>query len=514
MNQVEKIKFNPKGNLINGIFQKPIDSNGEWINKSPADFSDEMGWFQYSYSSVDEAVQSAKNGYQIWRKTPLSQRIQLLKNYQNQLSRRESEIVEAIAREVGKPCWEAKTEFEAMLSKIDITIEEGLKFVSQFEIPQIMEGTTGVCRFKSLGIIAVIGSFNFPGHLPNGHIVPALLTGNSVIFKPSEKAPIVAQLMAECFVNSEFPPGVVNVIFGEKEIGRRLCAHEGIHGIAFTGSYEVGLRIKQETLHQHWKLIALEMGGKNSAIIWDDAHLETTVYETLVGAFQTTGQRCSSTSRIIVQKKVLEEFLHRFHQQAKAFKISHPFENPFMGPLVEQGAVDRYMKFLGIALREGCEMVMRGKSLDLAYQGNYVTPSICLTKEVSLEQTRKSVYQQTELFAPNVVILPVNDLEEAIAQANATQFGLVASVFTNSQAVYDKCWEELDVGLLNWNKSTHGASSRLPFGGIKKSGNYFPSAIFATHYCTYPVASLEAKEAHFSRESAMNTPGLNWRSWD
>jgi succinylglutamic semialdehyde dehydrogenase len=331
------------------------------------------------------------------------------------------------------------------------------------------------------------------------------------VFKPSEKTPFVGQLMAECFHEAGFPPGVFNLIQGEKEVGRRLCVHDRVDGVLFTGSYEVGTRIKQDTLTQHWKLLALEMGGKNSAIVWDDADLDLALYETLVGAFVTTGQRCSATSRIIVHNSILEQFVERFHARAKAFTIGNPFDNPFMGPLVENGSVDRYMKFLGIAQREGCELVMRGKSLEassLGYQGNYVTPSVCWVKNATLEGSKKSVYQQTELFAPNVAILGVSSVEEAIAQANCTQYGLVASVFTKNKKVYDQCFDGLEMGLVNWNKATVGASSRLPFGGFKKSGNHFPTAVSATLYCTAPVAALEVAEP----KAVSPMPGLNWSS--
>jgi succinylglutamic semialdehyde dehydrogenase len=248
------------------------------------------------------------------------------------------------------------------------------------------------------------------------------------------------------------------------------------------------------------------MGGKNPAIVWEDANLDFAIHEVLLGAFLTAGQRCSATSRVMVHKKVFSEFLDRLHTRAKAFAIGHPLENPFMGPLVESGSVDRYLKFIGMASREGGELVMRGKALELEKQGNYVTPSICWMKDASLAAAKKSVYQQTELFAPNVALLEVEDLDHAIALSNATQYGLVASVFSQNKSIYEKCHDGLQMGLINWNKSTVGASSRLPFGGFKKSGNHFPTALTSTLYCTVPVSSLEVSEPKF----APNTPGLNW----
>jgi len=503
-----RTKFEVKGSFVHGQFVHVGDASGEWTSKSPADFTDELGKFSYSYSSVEKAVASARGAFKAWRTTHPAARAEYFKKYQAGLKAREEILCEAMAREVGKPLWECKTEFSAMINKVDVTINESMKLVADFEIAKIMENTHGVNKFRPLGVMAVIGPFNFPGHLPNGHIVPALLTGNTVVFKPSEKSPLVGQIMAECYEEAGLPPGVFNMIQGEREVGRRLCVHEGIDGVLFTGSYEVGTRIKQDTLLQHWKLLALEMGGKNAAIVWDDADLDVALQETLVGAFITAGQRCSATSRLIIHHKIYDQFVDRFHQHAKAFTIGHPMENPFMGPLVEQGSVDRYMKFLGIASREGFELVMRGKAFETSFQGNYVTPSMCCMKDSPLAVTKKSTYQQTELFAPNVAIIGASEIEEAVEQANATQYGLVTSVFTQSRMKYDQFYDGLQMGLINWNKSTVGASSRLPFGGFKKSGNHFPTALMATQYCTSPIASLEVAEP---KANPAAYPGLNWK---
>lgn len=495
------------GDFINGHFSVPKTASGHWVAKSPADFEDELGRVVYSYQSVDDAVDAAAVAFQSWRKTSIAERSALLKKYQSAIKAREDELIKALAREVGKPLWECKTEVAAMVNKVDITLNESLKLVADFEVPAIMEGTLGACRYRPHGVMAVIGPFNFPGHLPNGHIVPALATGNTVVFKPSEKSPLVGQILAECFQQAGFPAGVFNLVQGEREVGRRLCVHEGVAGVLFTGSYEVGTRIKQDTLQQHWKILALEMGGKNPAIVWEDACFEYALNETLVGAYITAGQRCSATSRIIVASSLFQKFVDEFHKRSKAFSIGHPMENPFMGPLIEAGSVDRYMKFLGIASREGAEVVMRGKLLELEKKGNYVAPSICAIPKPTVEGTRKSVYQQTELFAPNVVIMPAESVEEAVALANATQFGLVASIFSADHGVFAKCFEDLEFGLINWNKTTVGASSRLPFGGFKKSGNHFPTALSASLYCSSPVSSLEVADPLALKPSGY--PGLS-----
>lgn len=501
-----------KGDYISGTFLIPKDRNGEICIKSPADLSDEVAKISYSFKSIEDAVTAARIAWKPWKALSVAVRAQYLKKYQDALKRRETEICEMISREVGKPLWESKTEHGAMIAKVDITINESMKWVSDFEIPGILENTLGTCRFRPHGVMAVIGPFNFPGHLANGHIVPALLTGNTVIFKPSEKSPLVGQIMAECFHEAGIPAGVFQLVQGEREVGRRLCVHEGISGILFTGSYEVGTRIKQDTLQQHWKILALEMGGKNPVIIWPDEkgnlNLEQALFETLTGAFLTAGQRCSATSRVIIHEKWIDAFLSKFHERSKAFKIGHPTDQPFMGPLIDSSSVDRYMKFQGIASREGAEMIMRGKALELPVQGHYVTPSICWVKDASIAAAKKSVYQQTELFGPNVAVLASNDLDHAISLANVTQYGLSTSVFTPSESIYRHCYEELEFGLINWNKTTVGASSRLPFGGLKKSGNHFPTAVMATQYCAYPIASLEVAEPSAPNPKAYS--GLEW----
>jgi succinylglutamic semialdehyde dehydrogenase len=494
------------GDYISGEFHAPMDPNGEWTLKSPAFARDEIAKLKYSFLNIDRAVQAASEAFRQWRLKSNEERARFLKRYQEMLKKRENQIIEMISREVGKPLWESKTEFSAMMNKIDITINESMKYVADLEIPDVMPQTLGRNRYRPHGVMAVVGPFNFPGHLPNGHIVPALMTGNTVIFKPSEKTPMTGQLMAECFHEAGFPEGVFNLLQGERELGRRLTSHEGIAGILFTGSYEVGTRIKQDTLTQHWKILALEMGGKNSAIVWEDADLDQAVYECLVSGFITAGQRCSATSRVMVHSSLAEKFVEKIHTQSKAFKIGHPFEAPFMGPVIDASTVDRFLKFQPIAQREGFESIMRGKVLDLPYGGHYVTPSINFLKNASVEQAKKSVYQQTELFAPNLAVLSVDDLGQAIGLANATQYGLVTSVFSKSKQIFEDCYRDLECGLINWNKGTVGASSRLPFGGLKKSGNHQPTALTSVHYCAYPVASLESEMTGIP---AQKLPGLS-----
>lgn len=475
------------GDFIAGKFIKNEKSDGQFKDISPADLKDQVLTIDYQLDHVDRACKAAKEAYMPWAKLSLNERKNYLLKLKDVFVAHEAEMAELIARDTGKSLWDATSEAKALSAKIDITVKESVKLIAEERITNALPQVDGVIRYRSRGVMAVIGPFNFPAHLPNGHIIPALLAGNTVVFKPSEQTPAVGQLYAQMIEKAEFPAGVFNLIHGEGETGRRLVAHELVDGVLFTGSYEVGLKIKQETLNHYWKITALEMGGKNATVVWEDADLDKAVYETLVGAYMSTGQRCSGTSRVILHDKIADEFTERFYQASKKLTIGHWSKNPFMGPLINGAAVEKYIRFQEMANRENCESLMRGKALELEHKGHYVTPSIHLVKNFD----PKSVYQKTEIFGPNVAIYRSSDFDKTMEIVNSTGYGLVMALFSKNKELYESALLQARVGLLNWNRTTNGASSRLPFGGMGKSGNDRPSAHFAIQYCTVPVASLE-----------------------
>lgn len=479
--------MNYLGDFINGKFVPVQKADGTFKDVSPGDLNDHVMTVSFSHAHVDQAVEAARKAYLPWARLSMDERKRYLMRLKEAYDSVKNEMAEAISRDTGKPKWETLTEAAALSAKIDITLNQSLDLVKEDRVPNALPQVEGVIRHKSRGVMAVIGPFNFPAHLPNGHIIPALIMGNTVVFKPSEQTPYVAQLMAKCFEKAEFPAGVFNMIQGDGETGRKIVIHEAIDGILFTGSYEVGLKIKQETLNHYWKILALEMGGKNATVVWNDTDMDKAIYETLVGAYMTSGQRCACTSRVIVHPDIAEKFTERFYQAAKKLTVGHWSENPFMGPLINSAAVEKYIRFQEIANRENCESLMRGKQLDLKHKGYYVTPSIHLVKKFD----PNSVYQKSEIFGPNVAIYQTREFDEALHIVNSTGYGLVMALFTKDRALYDKALLEARVGLLNWNRTTNGASSRLPFGGMGKSGNDRPSAHYAVQYCSVPVASLE-----------------------
>jgi succinylglutamic semialdehyde dehydrogenase len=495
--------MNHRGDFINGRFIGVEKADGSFKDISPADLNDHIMTVNFSHVHIDRAVEAAHKAYKAWARMSLEDRKQKVLRLKEVFESKKAAMTEAICRDTGKAKWDSATEAAALISKIDITINYSLKLVADERIENALPSVAGVIRYKPRGVMAVLGPFNFPAHLPNGHIIPALLMGNTIVFKPSEQTPFVGQLYAECFEAAGFPEGVFNMVQGDAESGRKLVIHEHVDGILFTGSYEVGLKIKQETLNHYWKILALEMGGKNATVIWDDADLTKATYETLVGAYMSTGQRCACTSRIFVHDKVADQFIERFYEASKKISIGHFSEDPFMGPLINAGAVDKYLRFQEIAKRENAESLMRGKVLELRHKGHYVTPSINLVKAFDPNST----YQKNEIFGPNVAIYRVQDFDQTLDMVNSSGYGLVMSLFSKNQSLYEQALIEARVGLLNYNRTTNGASSRLPFGGMGKSGNDRPSGHFAIQYCAVPVASLE-DETPF--DSTKTLPGLNF----
>lgn len=495
----KKLKY--KGDFIDGKFVVSDYPDGAIKSVSPADLKDSVLDAEFKYDHVALACRAARAAFPSWAEKSLEERQEYLSRLKELYLAHKDELATIISRETGKPLWEAKTEVQAMASKIDITLGHSVRLVREQIVENALPNVRGVVHFKPRGAMAVLGPFNFPGHLPNGHIIPALLMGNTVVFKPSDKTPAVGQFMAELFEKAEFPAGVFNMIQGKGDTGRKLVINEDVEGVLFTGSYEVGLRIKQETLHHFWKILALEMGGKNATIVWNDADLDKALYETLLGAYFTSGQRCACTSRLILHKDIKEKFLERFYEASKKIKIGHWSKDVFMGPLISADSVEKYLRFQEIAKREDAAPLMRGKVLETGYKGYYVTPSI----NVVSKHNPESIYQKSEIFGPNVAVYTVDDFDEALKIVNSSSFGLVMSVFSKNRALYEAAWRRARVGLVNWNRTTNGASSKMPFGGMGKSGNDRPSGDFAILYCAVPVASLE-DETSFDAKNLL--PGI------
>ncbi len=481
--------FEPRGDFIDGTFALPQSVSGEIDLEDPGDSDALTGAFPFSRDAVDAAVGAARRAYPRWRDAQHTERAALLRRFAELIQADGERLAEVIAREVGKPLWEARTEVAAMVSKVEITLGPGLDFVAERSF-EAAGGRTAHWQWHPRGVLVVLGPFNFPGHLSHAHIVPALATGNCVVLKPSERAPAVGQLYAELAERAGFPRGVVNLVQGDGEQGARLSVHPDVDGVLFTGSYAVGRRILEATLDQPHKLVALEMGGKNGVLVCEDADLDAAASAIAFATCVTTGQRCSMTSRVIVQRAVAEPLIERLKSIFERIAIGYALdEGVFMGPLISAGARARHVAVLEWAREEGAEPLVDGGPCKGPRRGHYVRPTLHRVPALS-----RGLYQTEEHFVPDAFVLEVDSLDEGIAALDASDYGLASSVFSADRASFERACRETRVGVLNWNTATVGASSELPFGGVGKSGNDRPAGVLSTLYCTYPVASLEDAE--------------------
>jgi succinylglutamic semialdehyde dehydrogenase len=491
------------GDYVAGAFRTHGDAaDGELCIRSPADLSDITARHEYARSSLEAALSAARAAFPAWRRTPIEQRAELLRRYQQRLREHARALCELIAREVGKPLWEAKTEVDSMISKVDVMLGEARPLTDDRNLPDL----PGEIRHRPLGVIAVIGPFNFPGHLPNGQIIPALLLGNCVVHKPSEKTPSVATWIARCFHEAGFPPGVFNLVQGPGEFGAVLAEHPEVDGVMFTGSASVGRRIVASQAQSLHRLIALELGGKNASIALDDCDLERAARAIAFSAYVSAGQRCTATSRLIVTPGVAKALIARLAEIARGMRVGYPLaEDVFMGPMIAADARDRLLAAQAVARQRGFEALVAGGTCQVeGHKGHYARPGLHVA---SSPDARAPGYSDVELFGPDLAVYVARDLEHALALANDTWGGLTAGVYTASRSAFERAADELRVGVLQWNRATTGASARLPFGGIRSSGNHRPAGIMAGLACVYPQAlQLPAADA----EALPSWPGAGF----
>jgi succinylglutamic semialdehyde dehydrogenase len=490
-----------KGNFIDGQWETVRSAEGKIERENPADPDQTVFRTSWDIVSSNRAVQRARAALPQWDRLGVDGRLDYLERLKAAFEDRREDIAQAITREVGKPLWEARGEAGALAKKIDIMCGEALSLTGTHR-PDGMDN--GHWQHRPLGVLAVLGPYNFPAHLPNGHIIPALINGNTVVVKPSELAGGVMQIYFECLQEAGFPDGVVNLVQGPGAVGKALATHRGVNGVLFTGSWKTGLRIKEQTLDHYWKLLALEMGGKNTSIVLEDADLDQAAHQIAKAAYLTTGQRCSATSRVVLRAEIVDEFIDRFRQLTDRVTVGPPTDGePFMGPLASKPALETFLEAQQRDESGTLEPVIRGGRAESMADGDgyYVDPAVWLARDVDA----RGAHQASEIFGPDVVLYPVETDQAATHVANATEYGLAMSVFTADEERFEEMAYDLKSGVLNLNRSTAGASSRLPFGGVKKSGNHRPSAVLAGQYCTYPQAQLR-EEAGWDDDQSDEMP--------
>ena len=434
---------------------------------------------------IDDAITAARAAFLAWSLTSYSDRLAVVKAFQTQLKEHAEEIAIAIAQETGKPLWETRTEAAAMAGKIDLSAkayEERTGVVSKPAPP----GTQAWLRHRPHGVVAVFGPYNFPGHLPNGHIVPALLAGNTVVFKPSEQTPMVAELTVKCWLNAGLPAGVINLVQGARETGIALANHNGIDGLFFTGSSSTGMLLHKQYAGRPDKILALEMGGNNPLIVSQVADTRAAVHEIIQSAYISAGQRCTCARRLYIPKgaqgdHLVEMLVTTIGKIRVGFYDAEPA--PFMGSVISSTAAQQLLTAQQALIKQGAKSLVTMRLL---------TANTGLLSPGLVDVTNAKDLPDEEYFGPLLTLTRYDNFDQAITMANNTSFGLSAGLLSDSRKEYDYFLPRIRAGIVNWNKQITGASGAAPFGGVGASGNHRASAFYAADYCAYPVASIEA----------------------
>ena len=445
-------------------------------------------------------VAAARAAWPAWAAHSNAFRIEAVRRFANVVRKKEAEFAELIANETGKPLWEAKTEVAAVVNKVEISVEAYAERTPQRKMEAALGNRVAV-RHKPHGVLAVLGPYNFPAHLPNGHIVPALIAGNAVVFKPSEKAPATGEMLVRCFHEAKIPEGVVRLLIGGPEQGRALAGESGIDGLLFTGSARAGFALHRQFAETPHKILALELGGNNPLVIWNAKDIESAAAIAVQSAYLSAGQRCTAARRLIVEDGSHEEVLEAILQLIDRIIVDQPLADPqpFMGPVIDNAAADHVQEqWLNLMMKGGKPL----RRLDRPFaERPYLTPAL-------IDVTDVRDRPDEEIFGPVLQLIRVKDFDAAIAEANNTRFGLAASLVGASPELYDKFWANVRAGVINWNKPTNGAPSNAPFGGIGISGNHRPSAFYAADYCAYPVTSSEAERTRAVIGEGLRDPNM------
>jgi succinylglutamic semialdehyde dehydrogenase len=488
------------GHYIGGRW---LDGEGEsFVSHDPA--TGEPCWIGHAATPgrVDQAVTAARGAQPAWAACGADERAAAIERFKQQLETHRDALAETISVETGKPRWESLTEVAAMIGKIPLSIQAYHERRAPTPTVIDLNNARGAMRYRPLGVLCVFGPFNFPGHVANGHIVPALLAGNTVVFKPSQLTPLVAQQTIELWHAAGLPPGVLNLVQGARDTGAALAAHDDHDGILFTGSYRTAVALSRTLAERPEKMLALELGGNNPLIVHDVGDVRAAAYQAVQSCFITAGQRCTCARRVIVPRDSGgggDAFVDAFVHMTQCVRVGRFTDDPepFMGPVIHDAAEDRLLADQQAMIDRGGEAMMMMEPRDAV--GSFLTPGI-------IDVTGASDRPDEECFGPLAQIIRTDDLDAAIDEANNTRFGLVAGLFSDDRAAFDRFAERIRAGLVNWNRPTTGASSRLAFGGIGRSGNHRPSGYFAADYCTDVVASLQVDRVEYP---STLTPGID-----
>ncbi|MGF1724581.1 succinylglutamate-semialdehyde dehydrogenase [Photobacterium nomapromontoriensis] len=446
---------------------------------------------------VEQAVLSARQALISWRQSPFSERQAIIERFAKLVKDNSESLARVIAEETGKPLWETRTEAMAMVGKIALSLRAYHERTGERQ--KEVAGTQAVLRHRPLGVMAVFGPYNFPGHLPNGHIVPALLAGNTVVFKPSDLTPKVAEETMKLWQCVGLPDGVINLVQGGRTTGEALAGSAGIDGLLFTGSANTGHLLHYQFAGQPGKMLALEMGGNNPMVISRHyGELDATVYTIIQSAFISAGQRCTCARRLYLPSgEAGDRVLERLLALTRNIRVGGPFDEPapFMGPQISAEAADR------IIAAQAHLIMLGGNALLAATRGHgaLVTPGI-------IDVSPIADLPDEEYFGPLLQVVRYDDLTQAVELANQTRYGLSAGLVSTDDSEWQYFIEQIRAGIVNRNRPLTGASGDAPFGGPGASGNLRPSAFYAADYCAYPMASMEGEQPELPTQLA---PGID-----
>lgn len=460
-------------------------SRSELVSYDPC--TGEVVWRGPATSVAEAAAVAgrARQGFRAWSAMALEARIAVARTFADLVKSRREEVARLISRETGKPFWETLTEADSVAAKIEVSIR------AQAERAGMRDGEAAGARARLAhrphGALAVIGPFNFPMHLPNGHIAPALLAGNAVVFKPSDKTPGSGALLAALWHEAGVPADVLQVVQGGADVAQALMADPNLDGVLFTGGVGAGRAIHRALADQPNKILALELGGNNPLVVWDAADAQSAAHLIVQSAYVSSGQRCSCARRLIVPAgQAGDRIVEALAALIDRIRVGSPFDEPqpFMGPVVDDVSAEALLaaqaQIGGTAIRS-----MRRLEADKPF----LTPGL-------VDATGLSIPDE-EHFGPFLKLWRAKNWDDAMAIANDTRFGLAAGLISDDEALYRRFWSDTRAGIVNWNRPTTGAAGTAPFGGPGLSGNHRPSAYYAADYCAYPVASLEADKVEF-----------------
>lgn len=476
------------GDYIGGAFLAPPQGQA-LVSRNPAREGVNVLATTWSPQRMEEACDAAQAAAPAWARLSMAQRWEALVRFREALKARTDELVDAIVAETGKLRSEARGEVGSLVARFDLVRELARSDLAGGALPGLPHEQL---RFHPLGVVGVIGPFNYPMHLCHAHVVPALLAGNAVVVKPSEVTPLCGQRYAEAAQAAGLPPGVLNLVQGGAEAGMALVGHRAVRGLCFTGSYAVGRRIQEQVLDRPELLLALEMGGKNTAIVLDDASVRQAAHEIVVGGYLTTGQRCTCTDRVLVHRSRVGELIDALGPLVASLRFGDPDDAAsFAGPMSTRAGRDRFAAALASARAAGAEPIV-----DTGATGPVPDAAESLFVRASLHRLPDGVhhvpgYTDAELFGPDVGIEVFDDDDEAIAVVQASPYGFANAVFTGSSERFERIYQQTTAGILNRNRSTNLASPRLPFGGVGRSGNYRPAGSYALRNVVVPTAVQE-----------------------